>query len=444
MWYNIYDMKKNTGFTLVEMLVVIAIIGILAAILFPVFSKAREQARIVKCSSNQQQIIIALNMYTQENDNILPDKDSWITELSDKVTLKVFHCPNSNRDQGKSYGISSHLFYADGQGINIEQIITPSKVGVLVDVNAPQDAKSEDLLVPTNIAPHTRHYSNKGYVIGYFDGHIETANDKSDTDSEKYNSKIARAFYYPPAHGHIVGNYSGYLTGDMIGDATVGSEIYGTPENEIILSSIADWSRSKGSHVNINSSYFGYDFTGPKVKTTYIQTDNTIYAQDAIIFIANNAIDEDNITSADLLSLYGDGSATNSGSSSNYTIYALSEKSIISATVKDSAIQDWVGNGDGVWDPFTGNHIVIVGSPRELINRVASDAYAVGYAPAHMVDPNEVKVLNFNGIEYFYKNPDWPLVYNLGVIGNTSGLAQYLTYQQFVNSPIFSSLLMLP
>ena len=437
-------MKKSIGFTLVEMLVVIAIIGILTAILFPVFSKAREQARIVKCSNNQQQIIMALNMYAQENDNVLPDRDSWITDISDQVTLKTFHCPNSERNQNKSYGISSHLFYADGQGISIEQIITPSKVGVTVDVDAAQNAKSEDLTVPTKITPYKRHYNGKGFVIGYFDGHIETVSNASDADPNNYNSKMARAFYYPPAHGHIIGNYSGYLTGEMIGNATVPGEIYGTPENEMVLSCIAEWSRAKGSHVNINSGYFGYDFIGPKVKTTFIQTDNTVYAQDAIIFIANNAIDENNITSADLLNLYGDGSTINIGSSSNYNLYALPEKSIISATVKDRAVQNWNGNGNGIWDPFTGTHVIVIATPRELIDRVASDIYAIGYAPAHMVDPNEVKVLNFNNLEYYYSNPSWPLIYNLGVIGSTSGLAQYLTYTQFVNSPIFSSLLMLP
>ena len=59
---------KRTGFTLIELLVVISIISILAAILFPVFARARESARRTSCLSNMKQMGLAAMMYLQDFD----------------------------------------------------------------------------------------------------------------------------------------------------------------------------------------------------------------------------------------------------------------------------------------------------------------------------------------------------------------------------------------
>jgi len=59
---------RRKGFTLIELLVVIAIIAILAAILFPVFARAREQARKATCQSNLKQLGLTLMMYSQDYD----------------------------------------------------------------------------------------------------------------------------------------------------------------------------------------------------------------------------------------------------------------------------------------------------------------------------------------------------------------------------------------
>lgn len=67
--------RNDRGFTLIELLVVIAIIAILASILFPVFARAREQARAASCISNLRQIGTALQMYMQDNDDCFPVVD---------------------------------------------------------------------------------------------------------------------------------------------------------------------------------------------------------------------------------------------------------------------------------------------------------------------------------------------------------------------------------
>lgn len=63
--------RGKSGFTLVEMLVVIGIIAVLAAILFPVFSAARKSAHKARCVSNMRQILQAHKMYSDDHDRTI-------------------------------------------------------------------------------------------------------------------------------------------------------------------------------------------------------------------------------------------------------------------------------------------------------------------------------------------------------------------------------------
>ncbi len=77
--------QRIRGFTLIELLVVIAIIAILAAILFPVFARARENARKSTCQSNLKQISLANRMYMSDYD-----------ETTFRWRRYSFNAPNGN------------------------------------------------------------------------------------------------------------------------------------------------------------------------------------------------------------------------------------------------------------------------------------------------------------------------------------------------------------
>jgi prepilin-type N-terminal cleavage/methylation domain-containing protein/prepilin-type processing-associated H-X9-DG protein len=100
--------KNGKGFTLIELLVVIAIIAILAAILFPVFAKAREQARKTQCLNNIRQIGTAIHMFAQDNEEVYPygvytDTTNGTHALVDQLdaylkNAQVFTCPSMGTD----------------------------------------------------------------------------------------------------------------------------------------------------------------------------------------------------------------------------------------------------------------------------------------------------------------------------------------------------------
>lgn len=94
------DKRSRSGFTLIELLVVIAIIAILASILFPVFARARENARRASCQSNLKQMGLGIAQYVQDYDErLLPTQDpalgTFVTVLQPYIKSKqIFICPS--------------------------------------------------------------------------------------------------------------------------------------------------------------------------------------------------------------------------------------------------------------------------------------------------------------------------------------------------------------
>jgi prepilin-type N-terminal cleavage/methylation domain-containing protein/prepilin-type processing-associated H-X9-DG protein len=112
--YRVLKQRARSGFTLIELLVVIAIISVLAAILFPVFARARENARRASCQSNLKQVGLGLLQYAGDYDDTLPFSFFGSAGNSDATNYKwmdaiypyvkneqIFTCPSDNASNSR-------------------------------------------------------------------------------------------------------------------------------------------------------------------------------------------------------------------------------------------------------------------------------------------------------------------------------------------------------
>jgi prepilin-type N-terminal cleavage/methylation domain-containing protein/prepilin-type processing-associated H-X9-DG protein len=151
----------RTGFTLIELLVVIAIIAILAAILFPVFARARENARRASCSSNLKQIGLGIMQYTQDYDELMPLRNhtngSWRVVLQPYVkSVQLFRCPSNTETglgqdagegalgirrsynaptAGSSAGAGTDTAWSDSSGVAIASIASTAQTIAVVETS---------------------------------------------------------------------------------------------------------------------------------------------------------------------------------------------------------------------------------------------------------------------------------------------------------------------
>jgi prepilin-type N-terminal cleavage/methylation domain-containing protein len=94
---------RTVAFSLVELLIVIAIIGVLSALLFPAAQRALHQAKVAKCFSNLRQIGMAMRAYANDNNGYFPP--SWDPNL--QRTYTTFIEPYMQMD---STGISLNVY----------------------------------------------------------------------------------------------------------------------------------------------------------------------------------------------------------------------------------------------------------------------------------------------------------------------------------------------
>ena len=154
---SILAKHTNRGFTLIELLVVIAIIAILAAILFPVFARARENARRASCQSNEKNIALGFKQYIQDNGEKYPPGGPI--------------AGNALKTSGGSGALSEYI-KSEAIFICPSDSIKTGSYGYVLE-NAPNESAIENttttpLLKETSAS---RHFD--GQNIAFVDGHVK-------------------------------------------------------------------------------------------------------------------------------------------------------------------------------------------------------------------------------------------------------------------------------
>lgn len=168
----------RAAFTLIELLVVLVIIGILAGLLLPVISKARESGRATVCLSNLRQAGIALQLYVQDNNNRLPlmrdksfDTNAPPTNALPTVdvvlsnylgSVKLLRCPSDRKQiyerTGSSYAWNNLLNGQDAGHLKVFNMdFDPHQIPVMFDKEAFHNTRGE----------------KRGINYLYADGHIK-------------------------------------------------------------------------------------------------------------------------------------------------------------------------------------------------------------------------------------------------------------------------------
>lgn len=193
--------NRAHAFTLLELLVVVAIIALLASILFPAFSRARENARRSSCLSNLKQIGLGIAQYTQDYDEYLPYSGStatggrWPNKIGPYIkNTSIFVCPSytdfkpvSNflyenaatgwRGNGSTYAINVNFSDYESNTIksrHLAEIVDTVNSSIIAETGVLTLNGNALLSSPDNLDPTTwNNYINKADLVVPYKGNSD-------------------------------------------------------------------------------------------------------------------------------------------------------------------------------------------------------------------------------------------------------------------------------
>ncbi len=145
------------------------LIAIFAAILFPVFAKAREKARQSACMSNLKQISIQMLGYAQDNDDKFPPASKWMDTIEpyrspSKKDDSTYRCPALPEKNADSYGYAYNRSVA---GKPTVKITDPQEKMLVYDSETLTRSASD---AGTSLSAGRHSYGNN---IAFADGHVK-------------------------------------------------------------------------------------------------------------------------------------------------------------------------------------------------------------------------------------------------------------------------------
>ena len=233
--------QPNRAFTLVELLVVIAVIAILAAILLPVLANAKARAQRTTCLNNLKQINLGTRLYADENGDVLPNL-GYLTYITYREAIKgyaglngpsspndrIFACPadtfyydeltvalvTSGRHLSTNYDFSSYFFNGanlvtnyinvDFNGIlpgiggqKISTIKNPARTIMVAEAPAvlPYSWHRPQSPLPGDDVPM---FDNAWDIVSYVDGHLNYIKIYWNSTLSYPNGDMSVAAYYDP------------------------------------------------------------------------------------------------------------------------------------------------------------------------------------------------------------------------------------------------------